>query len=117
MSDGATVFSALCTQCGACCRRADLHNTLKDVELLPLRSDGSCLHLIEVGDIYGCAIYEIRPESCRVGYTTIPGMSEEKLIELTAEVCNQLQQADDMPQRFRVNVGKHPAEPPDASRP
>ena len=49
----------LCSQCGACCRRAGIWEVAKYG--LPIKKDGSCGHLKN----NLCSIYEERPLICR----------------------------------------------------
>ena len=49
----------LCSQCGACCRRAGEWGGAKYG--LPIKKDGSCAHLKD----NLCSIYEDRPLICR----------------------------------------------------
>lgn len=84
-----------CTQCGACCRRAFLLPGFP----YPLNPDGSCSKL--VGNL--CSIYETRPDICRYGHSRAElGLSEDEYARLTARVCNRLQIADGMPEKYRV---------------
>jgi len=87
-----------CTSCGACCRRAYV---IKDV--VPVRQDGTCKHLLELGHTSRCAIYEARPNECRVGFARQgTELSVEEYLRLSAQACNGMQEQDEMPEHFRV---------------
>lgn len=93
-----------CTRCGLCCR---------DVDKVPQtahfdRGDGTCIHLVElVGDPgsqpeYSCAIYEDRPEVCRVDFGRPEAVSPEWWYRQTEAACRVLQENDKMKRRLPV---------------
>jgi Fe-S-cluster containining protein len=91
-----------CTKCGACCRVA---GTIPGFEE-PLRPDGACSHL-QPDD--SCAIYETRPFMCRVdeqaGWEGVP---EYQWHAVNARACNQLQEAEGVPAKFRLPIWEGP---------
>jgi Fe-S-cluster containining protein len=64
--------------------------------------DGRCKHLRFNN---GCAIYETRPKIC-----SVKKMAEESPLpvdiyyKITAKLCNKMQEAADMPVKFRVSI-------------
>jgi Fe-S-cluster containining protein len=58
---------------------------------LPLKPDGSCMNLRADNS---CAIYEVRPEICRVRGD----------FAANAQWCNQWQSDDRMAESFRVSI-------------
>lgn len=77
-----------CTECGLCCRHIGGVE-----ELAPLdRGDGVCVHLINDR----CAIYEDRPDICRVDVMYKKGYDRSYTLEefytLNLDVCKKLQQ-------------------------
>lgn len=89
-----------CTKCGACCRRAWAARGA-----LPLKPDGSCAHLLPD---WTCAIYETRPEICRVG-ASLPflGLTPDEYMRATATMCNHWQEQDGMEKKWRVTAFSH----------
>lgn len=86
-----------CTSCGACCRRVYMsHEGLFPQEWV--KEDGSCIHLTKENR---CAIYETRPEYCRINYFAGEfGMSEKEYHLLNAKICNQWMAEDDIFDKF-----------------
>ncbi len=76
-----------CTSCGACCRRA---GHVKGFPFL-VTQDGACQFL--AGNL--CAIYEERPEICRV--------TED--FELNAVACNTMIREDGLGPEYLVRIG------------
>jgi len=54
------------------------------------------------GVVYICAIYERRPDICRIGYARPESVSPERYYDLTVAQCNAFQLEDGMHKRFRV---------------
>jgi Fe-S-cluster containining protein len=75
-----------CTRCGACCQDVHLVN-------LPAKPGTTvCLHLLEDNS---CAIYDERPEVCRVTNW-----------EETVPACNWLQELKGIDKKFRLEIVK-----------
>jgi len=67
----------------------------------PVNADGSCSKL--VGNL--CSIYDDRPAICRHGHARAAlGMAPDEFDRFTARICNRLQEADGMPESFRVKT-------------
>ena len=73
-----------CTKCGACC--LDVRGLG-----LPLGSDGRRCSNLTSG--LTCAVYEDRPEICRVDRMRPPGMAWEEWHRINTEACGELQRA------------------------
>ena len=58
---------------------------------LPLKPDGSCMNLRADNT---CAIYEVRPEICRI----------RGRFEANASACNHMQVEDGIAESFRVKL-------------
>ncbi len=90
-----------CTSCGACCKR------VKHLDpYWPLRADDACYFLNPDNT---CAIYDARPEVCRVeemgrrfAYT------QTEWFNVNAVACNQLQLEDGIGEEFRVPMTPEP---------
>ncbi len=84
-----------CSGCGACCRRV---SAFSEEELgewgLSTKEDGSCVNLL--GD-NSCAIYETRPDICRVDVQAQKADIDMKsyFIE-NIRICNQWMDEDGM---------------------
>lgn len=63
--------------------------------------DGSCLHLTSDGL---CAIYEDRPGFCRVDDNVPSGWRQVTWHMVNASMCNQMQEEDGLPERYRLKV-------------
>jgi len=88
-----------CTNCGLCCQ-----NIAKIDELVALDDgSGSCKHYVPK---QGCNIYETRPAICRVdeGYLLYAKdkLSRDDYYQANATVCNELQEAAQMPLMYRI---------------
>jgi Fe-S-cluster containining protein len=83
-----------CTACGACC--VVLPRLVKG---WPLREDGACAHLSNENL---CTIYETRPDICRVGATTLLGLTPPEYYALTAKRCGEMQESLGLDVRYRV---------------
>lgn len=83
-----------CTACGACCVVLP-----RLVPNWPLREDGACSHLNSENR---CAIYETRPNICRVGATTLLGLTTDAYYALTAKRCSELQESLGIDESYRV---------------
>lgn len=63
---------------------------------------GRCKHLRFDN---GCAIYETRPRICSVeDQAETSGMDKGLFYEITARLCNKMQEAADTPVKFRVRI-------------
>jgi Fe-S-cluster containining protein len=65
------------------------------------KEDGSCLHLTEDNL---CAIYETRPKYCRVDESLPKGWHPVRWQMFNASMCNQMQEEDGLPEKFRLKV-------------
>ncbi|MBR6664955.1 MAG: YkgJ family cysteine cluster protein [Lachnospiraceae bacterium] len=76
-----------CERCGLCCKHIEKIPELKDLD----SGDGRCIHL---QDNNLCAIYESRPDICRVDrmyeLVFVKQMSEDEYISINIEGCNAL---------------------------
>ena len=85
-----------CTQCGACCRRAQ--------NLMPTKEDGTtCVYLKD----NKCSIYADRPEICRIN--SVYNKEEMSLAEWhykNAEICNKFIEEDGLDESFKINLSK-----------
>lgn len=90
-----------CTQCGLCCQNIGNVEMLREYH----SGDGVCFHFQEE---LGCMIYENRPMACRVdeGYKVFfrSWMSREDYYHGNAEMCNKLQEAEGLPDAWRVRL-------------
>ena len=98
-------MSFQCTGCGLCCTEIGKikPDTLKKLgmEGFALES-GRCKHLRFDN---GCAIYETRPKICRVDVMAKESLIQDDLYyEITARLCNKMQEAADTPVKFRVRI-------------
>jgi Fe-S-cluster containining protein len=74
-----------CSRCGACCRVAGL------VEESLNRGDGACVHLRgEPGGEHSCAVYEDRPDACRVDALKPDTLTDERWHALNLAQCDKL---------------------------
>ncbi len=90
----------LCSQCGACCRRAGEWGGVKYG--LPIKEDGSCGHL----ENNLCSIYEKRPDICNSNKMPNKHASQTKkeyFIENT-KICHQLIDADGLDESYKINI-------------
>jgi Fe-S-cluster containining protein len=84
-----------CTACGLCCRIGP-----RLVEGWPLREDGACAHL---NDDNTCAIYDTRPEVCRVHeMQKKSGIDQRTYFNLSAKICNDFQTDAGLDEKYRV---------------
>lgn len=78
-----------CSKCGECCRNIDHIIELKEFD----NGHGSCVHLMADNS---CAIYEVRPDICRIEVVYDKYFSklyaEQDFINLNVEACNKLKQ-------------------------
>lgn len=72
-----------CTRCGLCCRYAGRVPELKAMAL----PNGTCRHL--TSDSL-CAIYDERPDICRLDRSKPPSADEREWYKANAEACNRL---------------------------
>lgn len=90
-----------CTRCGLCCQKIKGIAELEEFH----SGNGKCKHYSQHK---GCLIYQKRPLVCRIdeGYeklfSQLVGLKE--YYQKNAEVCNSLQQEQDYPPRYRVNL-------------
>ena len=93
-----------CTSCGACCRRVGVIASVTGMNL-PVKEDGSCAHLVEwsAEGVTRCAIYDERPDICRVGYAIPDEMDLLDYHKITAAMCNAMQEEDEMEEVFRIH--------------
>jgi hypothetical protein len=88
-----------CTKCGLCCQH------INDVsQLIEYHSgNGICIHFDEK---IGCVIYENRPQVCRIdeGYEYFFSklISLSEYYDKNAQMCNQLQEKNEIDKRYRV---------------
>jgi Fe-S-cluster containining protein len=52
-----------------------------------------------------CSIYDSRPGICKTNDACPSGIDVEIFHQINASLCNQLQEQDEMPRRFRVEIG------------
>lgn len=95
-----------CTSCGMCCRAV--------AHILPaemVSPAGDCIHL---GANNRCGIYAERPEVCSVNRMyyrhsakggVLEGISKADYYEVSAGICNDMQEGAGIPESFRVKVG------------
>lgn len=78
-----------CTRCGLCCQHVDLSHETRFLD----RGDGTCRHYEH--ESRGCAIYDERPDICRVDrqYTLryAPMLSWDEYVATNLEVCRALE--------------------------
>ena len=67
---------------------------------ISIRQDGVCEHLQHDGR---CAIYERRPDFCRVGHSRPDEISEQVYMEWTANICNLWMSEDGVPVELRID--------------
>jgi len=81
-----------CARCGLCCQNVHLAAETRFLD----RGDGACQHYD--ADTKGCAIYNERPDICRVDryYTThyAQQYSWDDFVALNLEVCATLQEKE-----------------------
>jgi len=93
-----------CTSCGACCRDVKIFDNYPALKgILAYKEDGSCVNLTEENL---CAIYDTRPELCRIPQ----GLSRRMLLG-TAHECNRLQEKYGIGEEYRVVVGETEGSP------
>ena len=88
-----------CTKCGACCRRA----YAVSAGSLPVDERGFCAHLTARNE---CAIYDQRPDICRITPQAAErmGMDWGEFVTGNVQRCNKYIEEDGMPPHFRVNL-------------
>lgn len=88
-----------CTKCGLCCQNISKIEQLKEFH----SGDGVCKYYI-INE--GCSIYEHRPDVCRIDEGYIKFFSEiishSDYYQKNADVCNQLQEKNNIDINFRV---------------
>lgn len=77
-----------CSGCGACCREVR--------GLLPAKADGSCVNLMP--DMKTCAIYDSRPDVCRVEKMKPEGLSLNGWYAINLESCVKLREHYGIPE-------------------
>lgn len=70
-----------CVKCGACCRLVGVAYPSLD------RGDGVCKHLTPSNL---CAIYEERPDECRVAEACPPPLTQQEWFRRNGEACERL---------------------------
>jgi Fe-S-cluster containining protein len=89
-----------CTHCGACCIQLPEHLLRLD------RGDGTCLNYDERAR--ACKIYATRPPECQIddAYDRLlsENMSRQAYHRLTATICNELQERQNMDRKYRIDV-------------
>ena len=91
----------ICTQCGACCKRAGRCGGAKYG--LPIKEDGSCGHLKN----NMCSIYDKRPDICSVKKL---GQKLYKTKNLTdwyiynSKLCNKMIKEDKLDNKYLINI-------------
>ena len=104
-----------CTMCGACCRQAGNLKLLceeKNIDLgfnVPINDDGSCGHLIPIVrpdgvDGFGCAIYDDRPNICKINMSIPVGVETKDHFRVSARSCRDLQVFYGIPDTYRVQI-------------
>ena len=93
----------LCSQCGACCRKAGELGGAKYG--LPIKEDGSCGHLKN----NLCSIYEERPDVCNSN--KLPGKKpsqskKEYFIENTLG-CHKLIDAEGLDSKYKIDIKEY----------
>lgn len=78
-----------CTQCGLCCQHVHLSEETRFLD----RGDGTCRHYSGVNR--SCAIYDTRPDICRVDRIYTLRYAErctwDAFIQANLQVCGQLE--------------------------
>ena len=84
-----------CSGCGACCRRVYAFSKEELGEWgLSTKKDGSCINLL---DDNSCAIYETRPDICRVDVQAQnSGIDIKSYFTENIRICNQWMDEDGM---------------------
>lgn len=92
-----------CTKCGLCCMNLHKSDALSSFHA----GDGICKYFDKK---IGCTIYSSRPQVCKIddGYKYFtPQLSLEEYYQKNAQVCNQLQQEQQLPENFRVLISTY----------
>lgn len=76
-----------CSQCGLCCKLAS--PAVLDAIGLPHAPSGGCGHLLPDNT---CAIYETRPDLCRVDRMPkyMPHLTWDQIVTLNHQACDEL---------------------------
>lgn len=91
-----------CTKCGLCCKN------LKGITELDFLHNGNGVCKF-YDEIKACTIYEERPLHCRIdeGFYKLfinSGLTLQEYYKKNAEICNQLQQENQINLAFRINI-------------
>lgn len=93
-----------CTGCGLCCQNIDAIEELKEFNL----GNGVCKYFDVTTK--SCAIYDDRPDICRVDkmfeikYSKY--FTRKVFYSKNAEVCNQLQTLHGLDKSYEINIGE-----------
>lgn len=95
-----------CTKCGACCKKVGFAIGMDPefAEGFPFGAtpEGHCEML---GENDECLVYETRPDVCRIDVMqTKYDISEREYFQLTAMVCNKLQENLRLDESLRVII-------------
>ena len=93
----------LCSQCGACCRKAGAWNGAKHG--LPIKEDGSCGHLKN----NLCSIYENRPDICnaeKMPNRKLYQTKKQYFIEST-KICHQLIDEEGLDAKYKIDIKEY----------
>ena len=97
----------ICTQCGACCRRAGDWGGAKYG--LPIKEDGSCGHLKN----NMCSIYDKSPDVCSVkklGKKLINNITPNKLKNwyiYNSKLCNKMIKEEKLDKKYLIDITKY----------
>jgi len=93
----------LCSQCGACCRKAGEWGGAK-IGLL-IKEDGSCGHLKN----NLCSIYETRPDQCNsIKMAAIQRSKTKKQYFIgVSKICNQLMEAEGLDESYKIDIKEY----------
>ena len=93
----------LCTQCGACCRKAGEWGGADYG--LPIKEDGSCAHLKD----NLCSIYETRPDVCNSN--KFPGkkpfQSKKQYFIKSTLICHELIDAEGLDSKYKIDIKEY----------
>jgi len=79
------------------------HRVPETVRPAPITDDGACSLLASQPDgRHTCSVYETRQPICRIDELQPAAMSRAEYFELTAKLCNMLQEPLGMGERWRV---------------
>jgi len=94
----------ICSQCGACCKRAGKWGG--DKYGLPIKKDGSCGHLKN----NMCSIYDKRPDICNVKKLGQKIYQKKNLIDwyiYNSKLCNKMIKEDKLDKKYLIDITKY----------